>query len=298
MKKGALGAGFLGFLLVVGLICGFMCLERIPNGYVGVVYNMSGGIQEDYLTQGFKFISPTEKVQHFTISNEQLILTQDERDGSETDESFKVATADDASISISFQMSYRFMEDRVVDTYKRFKGMDGEDIVNKRVRTVLKSKVSEVTTDYSMMDIYSGNRNEINGKITDYLNEEFGDIYGIEVIDASIIDVHPDEKLREAIDNRVQALQEKQQAEAEQEKVKVEAQTKLIQAENEAAIKVKQAEAEAETKRIAAEAEAEANRKIAESLTPELIEKIKYERWNGQMPQVSGGSTPIIDLTK
>lgn len=298
MRKGTIGAAFFGFVLVVGLICGFMCLERIPNGYVGVVYNMSGGIQEDYLTQGFKFISPTEKVQHFTISNEQLILTQDERDGSETDESFKVATADDASISISFQMSYRFMEDRVVDTYKRFKGMDGEDIVNKRVRTVLKSKVSEVTTDYSMMDIYSGNRNEINGKITDYLNEEFGDMYGIEVIDASIIDVHPDEKLREAIDNRVQALQEKQQAEAEQEKVKVEAQTKLIQAENEAAIKVKQAEAEAETKRIAAEAEAEANRKIAESLTPELIEKIKYERWNGQMPQVSGGSTPIIDLTK
>lgn len=298
MRKGTIGAAFFGFVLVVGLICGFMCLERIPNGYVGVVYNMSGGIQEDYLTQGFKFISPTEKVQHFTISNEQLILTQDERDGSETDESFKVATADDASISISFQMSYRFMEDRVVDTYKRFKGMDGEDIVNKRVRTVLKSKVSEVTTDYSMMDIYSGNRNEINGKITDYLNEEFGDMYGIEVIDASIIDVHPDEKLREAIDNRVQALQEKQQAEAEQEKVKVEAQTKLIQAENEAAIKVKQAEAEAETKRIAAEAEAEANRKIAESLTPELIDKIKYEKWNGQMPQVSGGSTPIIDLTK
>lgn len=298
MKKGSIGAAFFGFVLIVGLICGFMCLERIPNGYVGVVYNMSGGIQEDYLTQGFKFISPTEKVQHFTISNEQLILTQDERDGSETDESFKVATADDASISISFQMSYRFMEDRVVDTYKRFKGMDGEDIVNKRVRTVLKSKVSEVTTDYSMMDIYSGNRNEINNKITEYLNSEFGDMYGIEVIDASIIDVHPDEKLREAIDNRVQALQEKQQAEAEQEKVKVEAQTKLIQAENEAAIKVKQAEAAAETKRIAAEAEAEANRKIAESLTPELIEKIKYETWNGVMPQVSGGATPIIDLTE
>ena len=298
MKKGSIGATFFGLVLIVGLICVFMCLERIPNGYVGVVYNMSGGIQEDYLTQGFKFISPTEKVQHFTISNEQLILTQDERDGSETDESFKVATADDASISISFQMSYRFMEDRVVDTYKRFKGMDGEDIVNKRVRTVLKSKVSEVTTDYSMMDIYSGNRNEINNKITEYLNSEFGDMYGIEVIDASIIDVHPDEKLREAIDNRVQALQEKQQAEAEQEKVKVEAQTKLIQAENEAAIKVKQAEAAAETKRIAAEAEAEANRKIAESLTPELIEKIKYETWNGVMPQVSGGATPIIDLTE
>lgn len=297
MKKGTIGATFFGFILIIGIICLFMCLVRVPNGYVGVVYNMSGGIQEDYLTQGFKFISPTEKVQNFTVSNEQLILTQDERDGSETDESFKVATADDASISISFQMSYRFMEDRVVDTYKRFKGMDGEDIVNKRVRTVLKSKVSEITTDYSMMAIYSGNRNEINGKITDYLNEEFSDMYGIEVIDASIIDVHPDEKLREAIDNRVQALQEKQQAEAEQEKVKVEAQTKLIQAENEAAIKVKQAEAEAETIRIAAEAEADANRKIAESLTPELIEKQKIEKWKGDVPQVQGSSANIVDLT-
>lgn len=298
MKKGTIGAAFFGIALVIGVICMFMCLVRIPNGYVGVVFDMAGGIQEDYLTQGFKFISPTENVQNFTISNEQLILTQDEREGSEIDESFKVATADDASISISFQMSYRFMEDKVVDTYKRFKGMDGEDIVDKRVRTVLKSKISEVTTDYTMMDIYSGNRNEINNKITDYLNEEFSTMYGIEVIDASIIDVHPDDKLREAIDNRVQALQEKQQAEAEQEKVKVEAQTKLIQAENEAAIKVKQAEGEAEALRIAAEAEAEANREIAASLTPELIDKIKYETWNGELPQVSGGSTPIIDLTK
>jgi Membrane protease subunits, stomatin/prohibitin homologs len=148
----------------------------------------------------------------------------------------------------------------VVDTYKKFKGMDGEDIVEQRVKTVLKSKISEVTTDYTMMDIYSGNRSEINNAITEYLNKDFGESYGIEVPDASIIDVHPDEKLKEAIDNRVTALQQKQQAEAEQEKIKVEAQTKLIQAENDAEIKIKKAEAEAE-----------ANRVLAASITDELI---------------------------
>ena len=47
--------------------------------------------------------------------------------------------------------------------------------------------------------------------------------------------------------------------------------------------------------RIAAEAEADANRKIAASLTNELIEKIKYEQWNGELPTVTG-STPIISL--
>ena len=60
--------------------------------------------------------------------------------------------------------------------------MDGEAIVNNRVKTVLKSKVSEVTTDYSMMDIDSGNRSEINNAITEYLNDKFQSAYGIEVV--------------------------------------------------------------------------------------------------------------------
>ena len=55
-------------------------------------------------------------------------------------------------------------------------------------------------------------------------------------------------------------------------------------------------EGDAEAKRIAAEAEAEANKKVAESLTPELIEKQKIDKWNGSVPQIQGGSTPIIDL--
>ena len=55
------------------------------------------------------------------------------------------------------------------------------------------------------------------------------------------------------------------------------------------------ANAEADVVRIAAEAEAEANRVIAAALTPELIEKIKYEQWNGQMPKGSGG-TSIVSI--
>ena len=245
---------------VAGAIFTVSSCKLIGTGKVGVQYSYKGGVKDETLNPGLNFINPFLKVKEFTVGNEQLILTKDKRDGSRKNESFKVATADDASISVSFQMSYRYNPEKVVDTYKKFKGMDGEDIVEQRVKTVLKSKISEVTTDYTMMDIYSGNRSEINNAITEYLNKDFGDSYGIEVLDASIIDVHPDEKLREAIDNRVTALQQKQQAEAEQEKIKVEAQTKLIQAENDADIKIKKAEAEAE-----------ANRVLAASITDELI---------------------------
>ena len=257
--KGAIGAIILGVLLIVGLIMGIACIEKIPVGYEGIVYNMNGGVQDEVLTQGWHLVSPTKKIKLFAISNDQLLLTKDSRENSEDDESFKVATSDNANIAISFQMTYRFKEDQLVNTYKAFK-MDGDGIVNNRVKTVLKSRVSEITTDYSLMDLYSGNRAEINTKLTEYLNDKFESQYGLTVIDASIIDVHPDQQLQEAIDNRVQAQQKADQAKAEQETAKVEAETALIKAQNEADIV-----------RMQAQAEADSNTTISSSITDELI---------------------------
>lgn len=254
MNRGTLGGVILAVILVIGLICGIVCIEKIPVGYEGVVYSMNGGVQEETLTQGWHVVSPTKKIKLFTVSNEQLILSKDSRDGSKEDEAFNVSTSDNASISISFQMSYRFIGDTLVDTYKNFKGMNGEDIVNNRVKTVLKSKISEVTTVYSMMDIYSGNRAEINKKITEYLNKDFKNTYGMDVIDASIIDVHPDEQLQKTIEDRITAVQRKQQAEAEQETARVEAETKRVKAEGDAKAMLVTAQAEAEAYRIKSDA--------------------------------------------
>lgn len=271
-------------------------MERIPTGRVGVQYSLNGGVKDEVLDMGVNFVLPGIHVKEFTIGNEQLILSKDKREGSERDDSFKVATSDDASISISFQMSYRYNPETVVDTYKKFKGMDGEDIVEQRVKTVLKSKISEITTDYSMMQLYSGNRSEINDKITEYLNEEFGKAYGIEVMDASIIDVHPDKKLKAAIDNRVKALQEKQQAEAEQEKIKVQKETEKMQAEADAQIAVTQAQAKAEKMRIEAQAEADANNLKSNSITPELIQMKEAEaRLQHGWVTVQGANTVVAN---
>ena len=285
MNSGKIGGIVVGVLLVFAVIAGIVCLERIPTGYVGVVYSMNGGVQDEVLTQGFHIVSPTKKVKEFTVGNEQLVLTQDSRDGSKEDESFMVSTADNANISISFQMSYRFNQEDVVDTYKRFRGMGGEDIVNNRVRTVLKAKISEVTTFYTMMDIYSGDRGKINDEITAFLDQELGEEYGIHVIDASIIDVHPDAQLQQTIDDRVKAMQRKQQAEAEQETIKVQNETKIIEAE-----------AEARALQIEAEAEANANRTISESLNDNLLKKMEMEaRQKHGWVTVQGADTVVKD---
>ena len=284
MKKGLLGGITLGAIIIVTIICMIICIERVPVGYEGVVYSMNGGVSGETLGQGWHIVAPTKRVKLFTVGNEQLVLTKDKREGSKGNDSFRVSTSDDATIAISFQMSYRFNPETLVDTYKRFKGMSGEDIVERRVKAVMKSKVSEVTTDYSLMDIYSGNRSEINHKITEYLNKDFSKSYGMEILDASIIDVHPDEQLKQTINNRVEALQKKQQAQAEQETAKVEAATALIKAKNEAEIAITKAKAEAE-----------ANKVKAASITPELIQMKEAEaRYKHGWITVQGADATVV----
>lgn len=295
MSKAGVVIGIVGAAALAGGIYTVASIETIPTGKVGVQYSTSG-VKNEVLDEGWHFINPLLKVKEFTIGNEQLILSKDKREGSKGNEAFNVATSDDASIAVSFQMSYRYIPDKVVDTYRKFKGMDGEDIVNRRVKSVLKSKISEITTDYSMMDIYSGNRSELNAEITKHLNAEFNSDYGIEVLDASIIDVHPDKKLKSSIDARVKALQEKQQAKAEQEKFKVQKETEKIQAQADAEIERINAQTKADKLKIQAEAEAEANKVVSSSITEELIRMKEAEaRLKHGWVTVQGADAVVTD---
>jgi regulator of protease activity HflC (stomatin/prohibitin superfamily) len=56
------------------------------------------------------------------------------------------------------------------------------------------------------------------------------------------------------------------------------------------------AQAEAEAMIMLAEAEAKANDLLSQSMTPALLEKMYYEKWNGELPYIYGDSTPIIQV--
>lgn len=53
---------------------------------------------------------------------------------------------------------------------------------------------------------------------------------------------------------------------------------------------------EAERTRVLAEAEADANRIVAASLTRTLVNYRAIETWNGELPQVTGETVPLLDL--
>ena len=98
VKKGFIGAIVLAVILFGGVILGLMCTERIPAGYVGVVYNMNGGVDGEVLQQGWHLVSPTKKVTTYSIGIEQSYLTAESKGDSPDDESFNIPTSDGKTV--------------------------------------------------------------------------------------------------------------------------------------------------------------------------------------------------------
>jgi len=292
MTKGKLGAFLFAIVIIIAFIVVLGCTERIPAGYVGVVYNMRNGVGDEVVDQGFHVVSPMKSVTTYSIGVEQSYLTAANEGDSPKDESFTVPTSDGKSVRVSLEFSYYFDRERITETFIRFKGKSGVEVKNDFIKPKVKAWTQEVTAKYPVTDIFGDKRTEINAELDTHLRNRF-DAYGIVIDTVNFTEITVDEETATAIQKKVNAQQE-------QELAGIEAETARIQAEkdkNVASIKADQAiitaEAEAEALLIAAEAEAEANKKIASSLTSELIEKIKYDQWNGELPKVSGGSSLI-----
>jgi regulator of protease activity HflC (stomatin/prohibitin superfamily) len=72
----------------------------------------------------------------------------------------------------------------------------------------------------------------------------------------------------------------------------------LAQREIEAQQKVASAKGEAESIQVVAQGQAKANELLSHSISPILVEYKSIEKWNGIMPQVTGGALPFIELPK
>lgn len=306
--KGKVGAVFLGIAMVVGLIMAFMCMERVPAGYVGVVYNMSGGVDGEVLTQGWHLVSPTKKVTTYSIGIEQSYLTSEDKGDSKNDESFNIPTSDGKTVKVNLEFSYRFDAERVTSTFVQFKGRSGESVKDTFIKPKIMAWTQEVSATYPVTDIFGDKRTQINAELDTYLKQKF-EPYGIIIDTVNFTDISVDDETAAAIQKKVTAQQELELANIEAQTAKVQAekdkQVALIEAEkNKEAAQIQaeqakiKAQGEAEAKKIAAQAEADANRKISQSLTPELIEKQKIEKWNGDVPRVQGNSTPIVTISE
>lgn len=283
-------------VVIIGLIIGiFMCTEKIPAGYVGVVYNMNGGIEDDVLTQGFKIVAPTKKVTIYSIALEQSYMTKGEQGDSPDDESFEIPTKEGAALEVDVAFSYSYELSEVPQTFTRFRGQNGKEILKSFIKPKMQAWIKEITPTFSMISIVSTQRGEVNKTLTEQLQNRFRP-YGIVIDNIALADVRPDAETDEAIRKKIKAQEDLETAKVNAEKDKVEANRDKEVAEINAEKAKIEAQGKADARKIEAESEATANKMISDSLSEKLIENKKIEKWNGDVPTVQGSGATIVDV--
>ena len=119
---------------------------------------MNGGVAEDTLGQGSHIVSPTKHVTLYSIGIEQSYLTATEDGDSPDDDSFSAPSSDGKGLQMELTFTYRFEADHVAQTFTRFKGRSGKELLDK-----------EVTAKYTVPDILGDKRAELNTVLSEYL---------------------------------------------------------------------------------------------------------------------------------
>ena len=133
--------------------------------------------------------------------------------------------------------------------------------------------IESVVTQYNVIDILGAKKNEIYALATKNL-EKMLKIEGVELVQLTIKDMNTGNEIEKAIADEVVA--KKQVETAEQNRLK--------------------AKKDAETKIIKAKANADANKILQKQLTNKILIQQWIEKWNGEVPKVSGDGKTMTNL--
>ena len=161
----------------------------------------------------------------------------------------------------------------------------GLDFANKVIDPAFNDFVKEVVPNYLITEILP-KREEIRKRAMTKLGDNLAR-YHIIVDDIYISNIRFSPEYEKAIE----AKQVAQQYVETQRQV-------LAQREIEAQQKVATAKGEAESIQVVAQGQAKANELLSRSISPILVEYKSIEKWNGILPQVTGGAVPFIEIPK
>lgn len=258
---------------IIGI--GANCINIIPTGYTGIKTSF-GKVSQKELTTGIHFSVPF--VQNVSeINNKQQDVTIADKIWGEASDKTPVYAE---NVTVTYNISV----EKSVWLYSNVTNMD--DIINNGiVASAVKSAMGELGPE----DVTNRGKVEplAQQKLAEALNAKYGEdavtVHQVIISNMDFEDAYND------------AIQQKSIAQQTAARQKIENETAIAKAEADKTVAIKNAEAKAEKMKIEAEAQADANKKVAESISDELIDYQKIERWDGRLPTVTGGNA-IVSL--
>jgi regulator of protease activity HflC (stomatin/prohibitin superfamily) len=287
------------FVLLVAVAS---ALKRVEPGFAGVKIDYARGqtagpvgyAVEQVPAGRFVFINPiTQRLAQYPISNQNMTMARRVTEGKvQGDDSVKVVDTNGVTLNIDVSVIYRVNPQEVGALYTEWAGAQlidsnalGGDVEDRLVRPAVRSILPNSAASRNYLQIYATDKGKIQQEAEDALRAYLAPKH-IDVVALQIREVYLPDTLQEAINSKVAEQQLAEQAQATVAK-----NTQLASAAQE------QAKGEAESRTIRAQAEANANLLIAKSLTPELVQYQYALKWDGRLPQATGGTIPFLNLT-
>jgi regulator of protease activity HflC (stomatin/prohibitin superfamily) len=257
-------------ILLILFIVSWGSFALVPAGHRGVVL-LWGSVEKRIMGEGLNFKLPIA----------ETVITVDVKVQPHPFKEIEAASKEYQMVKMTGMMNFHIDPAYVNDLYQKV----GLDFAPKVIDPAFNDFVKEVVPTYPIGEILP-KREEIRQRAMKKLGDNLSR-YHVIVDDIYFANIRFSPEYERAIE----AKQVAQQQVETQKQV-------LAQREIEAQQKVATAKGEAESILVVAQGQAKANDALSRSISSILVQYKSVEKWNGILPQVSGGAVPLIDLGK
>jgi regulator of protease activity HflC (stomatin/prohibitin superfamily) len=262
----------IGFLIIFLILFLFLwgSFVIIPAGNRGVVL-WWGSVEKRVMGEGLNFKVPMA----------ERVIKIDVRVQPHPFKEIDAASKEYQMVKLTGMMNFHIDPFYVNNLYQKV----GFDFANKVIDPAFNDFVKEVVPNYPITEILP-KREEIRKRAMTKLGDNLAR-YHIIIDDIYISNIRFSPGYEKAIEAKQVAQQQ------------VETQRQVLgQREIEAQQKVVTSKGEAESILVVAQGQAKANEVLSRSVSPILVQYKSIEKWNGVLPQVTGGVVPFMELPK
>ncbi len=251
---------------------------QVKPGYVGIKVNQFGseaGVESPALGVGTYFTPFGTSIYEYPVFTRTYTYSASPTEGSTNDESFGFQDKSGLALSADMGVSYSVDPQRASVLFQKYRTSD-DAIVAGPLRNAIRDSLITRASQLNVDEIYGPQKAQLLALVQGDVARYFAPV-GLRI-----------ERLFWAGNIRVpDAVLQQINARIANEQAALAAQAKVATVQAEA----QQAIAEAQGKAQAENIEGEALR-----ANPEVVRLRAIEKWDGKLPQVTGGSTPFVSL--
>jgi len=224
------------FWMIIVIFVALIFLSKtilvVSAGHRAIVFNSFTGVENRTLGEGLHFLVPTiQTPTTYSVRTETYTMSARDDEGQQQgNDAIECLTSDGQKIGLDISVIYNLIPEKLWELHRQI----GPYYVEKIIRPTVRSIARNTIANYTVTELYSGDRAKLQDEISAKIKAELGKYY-INSSESMIRNVIFSEEFSKAIEQKQVAMQEAERMKYVLEKEKRERERKIIEADGEAA---------------------------------------------------------------